>query len=385
MEKCFRVLVAMDWRFRAVREIITGILDYAVKQGHWDVRLYGNDPESAFSVFNPGWHPDGIIGNLDHLDPNHTRPRITAKHNLYFSSKVVPHKTKSARWVLADNAAIGLTAAEHLLERHFPHYAFVGSLKGESWSDERFNAYAARLAQSAVKPLRYETSEKIIDWRTERESLGQWLLSLPRPCAIFAACDARARHVIETCRFLKIQIPERIAVLGVDNDEILCELSAPPLSSIELGFTAGGRLGAEILDHMMHGKVSDIPIVSHYGVHRTVARLSTTDLHGAQRTVTLACDYIRRFSDDPTLNLTTVAAAAKCSTRYLQKCFKSVCGTSALDEIHSTRLEHACRLLKKTQTPIDAITSLCGFTNNATIKRLFKKKYGRTMSAYRKS
>ena len=386
MNKQFRVLVALDWRFRAVREITTGILDYASRKGNWDIRLYGNDPESDFSVLNHGWHPDGIFGNVDQIATKAAHTRIRAPHNVYFSTSIAPRRTKSARWVLADNAAIGMAAAKFFLKRQFSNFAFVDSTGGEPWSGERFSAFAKTLSNAGHKPHRYNPDESMVSGLyAERNALGKWIESLPLPCALFAACDARARHVIETCRFLHISIPEQIAVLGVDNDEILCELPNPSMSSIEPNFAEGGRMGANILDRMMLGEAYDIPQVSHYGVRQIVARLSTADLHGSRRTVTLASNYIRFHADDSNLSVSTVATALNCSSRYLQKCFKSVNGSSVLEEIHGVRLAHASKLLKKSRIPIQEIASLCGFSSGNTLKRLFKRVYGTTMRSYRGS
>lgn len=367
-----------------MREITTGILDYASRNSNWDIRLYGNDPESDFSVLNHGWHPDGIFGNIDQLASNATRTRIIARHNVYFSTNITPRKTKAARWVLANNVYIGTSAAELFLKCRFLNFAFVGSTGGEPWSDERFDAFATALNKAGHTPCRYRPDASIAhDWYAERSALSKWLMELPQPCALFAACDARARHVIETCRFLHLSIPEQIAVLGVDNDEILCEIPNPSLSSVEPDFASGGRLGAEILDRMMRGEASDIPQITRYGVRQIVERLSTADLHGARRTVTLACNYIRRTAENPDLNLSTVAAALNCSTRYLQKCFRAVHGSSVLTEIHRVRLEHASLLLKKSRIPIAQIAPLCGFSSGNTLKRLFKQTYGKTMCEYR--
>ena len=386
MSESRRVLVALDWSFRSVREIITGILDYASRKTNWDVRILGNDPESSFSVFNPGWRPDGIIGNLDHLNSEHKHPRITARHNLYFSTRTKLRNAKAARWVLADNATIGQMAAEFFLKRRFIHFAFVGSLKGEAWSEERFAAFSETLADKHFVPFRYQAEiGSPTDWHVERDSLGKWLCTLPHPCALFAACDARARHVLETCRFLQIAIPEQIAVLGADNDEILCELSNPTLSSIELGFAEGGRIGAEVLDRMMSGETASVPLVSRYGAQHIVERISTADNHGSQRAVVLAQEIIRRRIKDPALNVDTIAAAINCSTRHLQKCFRSVRGSTVLQEIHHARLEQVRHLLRKTRIPIDEIHAHCGFSSSQTLKRIFKKSFHQTMSTYRNS
>lgn len=144
-------------------------------------------------------------------------------------------------------------------------------------------------------------------------------------------------------------------------------------------------MGAYILDRMMRGVAYDIPQISHYRVRQIVERLSTADLHGSRRTVTLASNYIRRMAKDPNLNLSSVAIALNCSNRYLQKCFRAVNGSSVLKEIHSVRLAHASKLLKKSRIPIQEIASLCGFSSGSTLKRLFKRVYGTTMRAYRGS
>ena len=159
-------------------------------------------------------------------------------------------------WVGRDSHAIGEMAARYYLERGYTSFAFVGEPGGLYWSAERRRGFAETVAAAGFgcKVRDSFTEEEKRSWAVERKSLVRFLRGLPKPTAVFAPMDGRARLVLEACLVGGIKVPEEIAVLGVDNDPLLCESTVPALSSIHTGGYRRGQIAAEMLDALMHGR-----------------------------------------------------------------------------------------------------------------------------------
>ena len=164
---------------------------------------------------------------------------------------------------------------------------------------------------------------------------------------------------------------------------MFCEWCRPTISSIQPEFEMSGYRLAELLDSLMHGAPRQ-PVILRYGVSGIVERLSTLDLTGSARIVTLAREYIRKNAKAP-IKLSDIAAAAGCSPRILQRRFQEVTGNTPIEELRQRRLEHVCEMLSKTTTPIDLVGGFCGFSSNSNLKAAFKAQYGMSLSAYRAS
>ena len=208
------------------------------------------------------------------------------------------------------------------------------------------------------------------------------VLSLPKPCGVFAAMDQRAQHVLFACRRAGIPVPEQVSVIGVDDDELVCEYAHPTISSIVLDFEAAGYHAAKRLDKLMRGG-KPAKAIWHYGVRGFVERGSSADVKGSAHIVSVAREFLRRNATSP-IDVTDIAKAAGVSVRTLQKRFAQVTNVSPGRELRQERLKKVCDLLIHTQTPIDGIGELCGFASEIHLKAIFKKTFGLTMSDYRR-
>ena len=159
-------------------------------------------------------------------------------------------------WVGSDHAAIGRMGASHLLERGFRNFAFCG-FANELWSMQRFNGFCSAVPQNNVAISLYETpwrGPNVPRWDQDIEKIVKWLKALPKPVAILACNDVRGLHVLDACSRAGLLVPEEVAVLGVDDEEIMCELCSSPLSSVVLNPEGIGYAAAELLDALMAGK-----------------------------------------------------------------------------------------------------------------------------------
>jgi LacI family transcriptional regulator len=273
-------------------------------------------------------------------------------------------------------------AAEHFLERQFRHFAYVG-LEDRAWSLRRERAFRERLKEAGFEPHVFHQSSKPRDrvWEKEQELLAAWIESLPTPLGLFACNDDRGRQVLETCRLANLHVPEDIAVLGVDNDDVFCELSDPPLSSVALNAETAGYRAAELLDGMMQGKIRKPRriIVEAVGV---VTRRSTDIVAIKDADVASALQYIRA-EQGRGISVDRVAEEVAMSRRSLEKRFRDSIGRTILEEIQLVRLESAKRLLLETTYPISKVAEFSGFGSTGYFIQFFQKRVGKTPRKYR--
>jgi len=159
----------------------------------------------------------------------------------------------------SDNQAIGGLAAAHLLERGFRAFGFCG-FADEAWAAERRDGFAAATAAAGFSPAVYESrwrGRRVPAWDTDVDRVADWLRRLPRPVGVLACNDLRGQHVLEACRRCDLAVPEQVAVVGVDNDELLCRLCDPPLSSVVPNARQIGYRAAELLAALMAGREAD--------------------------------------------------------------------------------------------------------------------------------
>ena len=376
----FRILVWLGLETAAARAQAHGVLRYTASHRHIDLHIWNQHaPWGEFTDWDD-WKPDGIAGgDVGIAKPIPASVRAAAVFNWSGGDAPLPAARVS---VLCDDGAIGRLAAAHLLRRNLRHFGCVGALEAPLWSAEREKAFsdAVRAAGGAVEPpFRFEGGASL---SREREALADWLRALPKPCGIFAVSDWRAWHVLDICGECGIDVPSAAQVIGVDNEEYICEQTEPTLTSIVPDFEGGGYEAMRALDAMLSGKRPPRdPII--YGVLGVVDRQSTRDDRGTARIVNRGLDFIRLHGASGGTAAEAVKAAG-CSASLLQRHFRKTLGRTVMQEIHRVRLEKVCKLLRHTETPIHEIAPLCGYENEVFLKRLFKRTYGLSMRDYRR-
>ena len=219
------------------------------------------------------------------------------------------------------------------------------------------------------------------EWERELEIVADWLRTLPLPIGLFACNDDRGRQVLEACRFSGLNVPEEVAVLGVDNDAVFCELADPPLSSIALNAETAGYRSAELLDGMMRGRINRPQKVSVEAL-RVVTRRSTEIVAVADSDVAAALQFIRR-EKGRALSVAEVAAEVAVSRRHLERRFRDTIGRTVLQEIQMVRLEQAKRLLLETTHPISMVADMSGFGSCSYFNHFFHERVGMTPRKFR--
>lgn len=283
-----------------------------------------------------------------------------------------------------DDAAIAERAHRELSRTDCTAFAFVGWSRRIRWSRRRRERFAELLSAEG------KTCHVLEDpWTLGNKNdfvirLKPWIISLPKPCGIFAANDDVASVVIDVCRELGIAIPGDISLVGVDDNPTVCDNLHPSLSSVRPDFRSAGRIAVQMLARRISGGKSVAPEHIEYKPVRTTSRLSTRRLTVVGKKVSDALDLIRREACAG-LKAADVVKAMGVTERLAETRFKSAVGHRITEEIANVRLERALELLSDPNQGIAPIANMCGWESDAYLKRIFKKRFGMTMREWREA
>ncbi len=379
-----RVALLVETSREVGRSILRGVERYARLHGPWSLHLLPGDLAQQLPEVK-SWGASGIIARIE--TPEVERSILESKLpfvalDLYKHQKCRGGKLQNASEVLVNSPLVGKVAAEHLIERQFENFAFVGEINDVLWSEDREKGFVDRIAQAGYTVHRYKSLKASKNWGADLNRLGHWLQNLPKPIGVMAANDVRGRQVIAVCQEYNIRVPEDIAVIGVDNDTLLCQLSTPPMSSVSLDSENGGYQAAAILDGLMSGALKGRQEYLVNPLH-VISRQSTERFEIADPVVAEAMKYIWINPMAP-LGVKDVAEEILVSRRVLEVRFKAVRGHSVLTEINQARLARVKQLLKETNMKIREIAEMCGFGTEGYLCRFFRRETGVTLGQYRK-
>lgn len=295
------------------------------------------------------------------------------------------HFLTNQSFTRVDDAAIAEMAAQHFISQGYENFAFVGNVKKMQWSENRQRVFTKAIAKSSHHCHIYKEPSRQAreDWALEEPIMQKWLKSLPKPCAIFAANDLRARQVLDACLAEDILVPESVAVLGVDNDPFICETSIPPLSSIVLDNAI-----PQVLDHLNQRMLNKavkprcIPIEP----VRIETRASTGYISRSGDTIVAQAQmFIAKQARNGQISVEDVVRAVNCSRRTLETRFKKIVKHTILTEIRRHQINYVRELLMHTDLSVNEISIRTGFMTLNRLENRFKKTFGKTMGEYRNS
>jgi LacI family transcriptional regulator len=272
-------------------------------------------------------------------------------------------------------------AAEHLMECGFSHFAFCG-FDHFTWSQQRCASFRQTVERSGTPCYIYRQSQpgEAQSWTREYASIIDWLAGLPKPLGLMACNDDRGQQILEACKIAGYSVPEEIAVVGADNDQLECALTAPPLSSVSLNLEKAGYQTADAMDKLLQGKKTDDIIVDPIQV---VRRQSTDIVAVGDADVSTALRFIRENSDK-SIQVNDVIQVLCVSRRTLYAKFHKALGRSVHDEIVRVRLARIKSLLTDTQLSISRIAKVMNFTGPDKLFRFFVRETGKTPTEFRK-
>ncbi|MDO4627846.1 MAG: DNA-binding transcriptional regulator [Planctomycetia bacterium] len=379
-----RVALLVETSREVGRSILSGIERYARLYGPWAFHLFPGDLAQQLEEVRT-WDATGIIARVE--TPEVARAILesrlpTVALDLYEEQKDPNGPFRNTCEVYVNSFEVGKMAATHLLDRHYEQYAFVGEVNDVLWSKERERGFRQQLDRAGYDCFIYKPPQKSMCWSDEIHALGPWLEKLPKPIGLMAAMDVRGRQVIAACQEYGIRVPEDVAVLGVDNDPLLCRLCTPRMSSVVLDSETGGYQAALILDGLMRGKIREKKTFL-IGPISIACRESTMRPEVNDPIVAEALRFIQ-LNSMIALSVQEVANHVNVSRRVLEVRFRESLNVSVLTRIKAARLERVKQLLDKTDMLVYEIAEACEFGSDGYLCRFFQRETGMTIKEYRK-
>jgi len=284
--------------------------------------------------------------------------------------------------VVTDSAAIGRMAARHLLQCGFKHFGYCG-FASAPWSDLRWDSFTRNIRSAGFVAHRYTLqAPSARAWHKERYKLAVWLQSLPRPAGLMACNDDCGQQVIEACKQANLAVPDDIGILGADNDEVVCGLAEPPMSSVALNFERAGYEAALVMFRLLRGQRRAPLKITVLATH-VVARRSTDIVAISDPRVARAVQFVRDHARE-NLMVLDVARAAGLSRRTLEKQFRRELRCSIYGHIRQVRTDRIARLLAETELPVGRIAEDMSFSDIQHFARYFRSGKGMSPLLYRK-
>jgi LacI family transcriptional regulator len=379
----YKIILLIDFAEEYSKALLKGISKYSKENGHWifcRMPLFQRETIGMEGIFNFAmeWGANGIIGQLY----NDQGIEKFLEAGIPVLAQDFKERFKEIPNITGAHKEAGKMGAEYFLKKGFKNFAFYG-FNDIVWSRERAEGFEERIAKSGFKVYYFEhaMARSTEAWYYKPSSLSQWLISLPKPIALMACDDNQGQHITEACRHAKIRIPEEVAILGVDNDEMLCEFSDPPLSSVGQDTEKGGYDAAKLLHHMM-----DNGIFEFYDIvvrpTQVITRQSTDIYSTNDKNIAATLKYIHQ-NIDKKLQVDEIVKQVPLSRRTLEKRFLEMTGLPIYKYIFSLRVEKLSQKLLETDLSVFEIALELGFTDSKNIARQFKQIKGCTPIEYR--
>jgi len=374
------VMLIVETALAYGRAVVRGISRYLIANQPWSLYVDLRELMAEPPDWLDNWRGDGIISRSTTPELARKLKRLgvpTVDLNDIHGKLGLPH-------VWTDHQAVGRLAARHLADRGFRHFAYCG-FSGHHWSALRRDGFAAELARMGhacgVFESPWETS-KANPWERQQDALGAWLAGLPKPVGVMCANDLRGQQTLDACRRQELFVPEAVAVIGVDNDEVLCELCDPPLSSVAPNAERVGYEAAALLDRLMRGESAgaaelQIPPL---GIE---TRQSTDVLAIDDPLVATAVKCIRQRACEG-LTVEDVLREAPLSRSVLEKRFRRYLQQTPQQAIRAVQIKRVKQLLAETDLKLDSIARLAGFKHVEYMSVVFKRETKQSPGQYRR-
>lgn len=370
------VVIYLRLEHASHRRRLLGIFRSLEQSTDWSLRIVSSEAD-LMRLMRDDPPPDGIIAYSVEA-PESVRAVVESDIpfvGIGINSALRTRRRANVAFVKNDNEQIGREAAEYFLSRGlFRSYAYVATAADEDWCHVRGATFAARLAQAGHRCRRFVP-------QPDEKAFGLFLSALPKPAAVFTAWDGLAADVIRLARIQRIKVPDELSVLGVDNDELICEHTAPLLSSVNPDLEGAGDAAATALKRLI-GRRRARPILVSCPILGIIERGSTAFVSPATALIERAYALIEQDAANR-LTPNEIAHRLKVSRRLLDLRFRERERTTVADILAERRLAFAQCMLTKTKRPVKAVFEQAGFRSVAYATRLFKAKTGLTPRAWR--
>jgi len=365
------------------RGLLRGISQFRREHPHWSIYFEQQDLGAPLPRWLSSWEGDGVLARVT----NQKMARTLCEKGIPVIDLRGGTRGLGLPPFGPDNRAISIQAFEHLAACGLEHFAFVGEPVGSHiYDDERREAFQQVVHEHGKQSYEYKSrlsGKSKTQWEKHQQHLADWLKSLPKPLGVMCCHDDRGPQVLEACRMAELSVPNEVAVIGVDNDEFLCGLAIPPLSSVDINSERIGYEAALLLNQMINGetKFTKPMFFSPQGV---VARQSTDLVACDDPRIASAVQLIRQHAHHY-LKVSDIEKQLDISRSLLNRLFKQVVGRSPKQEILRIQIETAKRMLVDSDMPVYTICDKVGFQETKYFIAVFRKSTGMTPRAYRLS
>jgi LacI family transcriptional regulator len=374
-----RPKVALDVETSLVygRRILEGVSRYLRANRPWSIYLEQHELGSDLPGLLKRWSGDGIITRQ--ASPSSVK-YLSRRHLAAIDLGDIHPPLGIVRIGSADGM-IGRMAAEHLLERGFQHFGCAG-FTDEHWSQRRRIGFVSEVGHAGFECNVYESPRAGLKvWKQDQTRLVEWLRSLPKPAGIFATNDLRGQHVLDACARENIAVPEQAAVVGVDNDELLCNLCNPPLSSVIPDPERIGYVAAEWLDRLMQGEKPKA-MEKEIAPQGIAVRQSSDVFAVSDPVLANALRFIRERACEG-MTVQHLLEHLCVSRSWLERNFRKLLNRSPQAAIRLVQIKRCKELLRTTTLPLEKIARLTGFEHPEYMSVVFKRETGETPGHYR--
>ncbi len=376
-----RVALIVEAGLAPRRRMLTGVARYMHEHSPWAVYIKPPLIEKSLDKWLGTWNGDGIIAAVNEADV-----QTMARRGIPVVDVVGISPFENVPVVHANDESVGRVGAEHLIERGFQNFGFC-EYPEWAFSVNRRKGFVRRLQDSGFScsvhglPVPIKGPGGPEPWEAQQLALSNWLRDLPKPVAIMTASDLLGQQLLEACQRLDIRVPEHVAILGVDNDEPICMLCYPPLSSVIINDHQRGYEAAALLDRMMQG-IQPPAKTTYIEPAGIVARASTDIMATEDQVVVAAMRFLREHATED-INVGDVVSQVPVCRSILERRFRKVIGRGIGEEIVRLRLDHAINLLTQTELELKVIASRSGFGSHSYMSTVFRTNLGRTPGSYR--
>lgn len=362
------------------RGLLRGVRRYLAEHGPWSVFMELRALDSTPPLWLKNWKGDGILtrtGNQAIADAiQHVNvPTVELRS---------PRLNPQAPWVGVDNRAMGKIVADHLMQRGFRHFG-VCEIGSEIYFEERRVNFIETVKEEGYDCSAYHAKgkpERPAQWEKHQDDLAAWVANLPKPVGVMACTDQLGFFLLDACARAGVAVPEEVAVVGVENEESLCTMAMPTLSSVKFNAERIGYEAASMLDRLMAGaEAPTAPVlVEPLGV---VTRGSSDVVAIEDPEIAQAVRFIRETACDGTA-VTDVLKEVAVSRSALERRMRAALGRSPNEEITRVRIERAKELLISTDQPLTTIARRTGFQTPQYLVQVFRRQVGMTPGAFRR-
>jgi len=359
------------------RGLLRGVVSYIREHRSWSLYLSEHNRGDRPPRWLARWKGDGIIARIENASIAEALRQVRLPIVDVSAARLIP----SLPWFETDDGAIAHLAADHLLERGFKYLAYAGDGRF-NWSNWRSEHFQHCVRAAGRESFIYRATKGFaLDDEEQVDDLAKWIQQLPRPVGVMACYDFRGQQVLDACRRVGIAVPDEVAVIGVDNDDLLCELSSPPLSSVIPNTQRTGYEAARLLDEMMSGK--DVKGETHLIPPLGIATRQSTDVLAIHdRNVARAVHFIRQNACQG-IKVKDVLKAVPHSRTLLEGRFKKLIGRTPHEEILRVRLNRVKQLLTETDLPLEQIAERAGLPHVEYLSVAFRREVGMPPSQFR--